>query len=341
MKTCLTLCLFIFSSSILFSQNENIEKFGEGFIKAINSNDTTFQEKTINEIFSQSAIEEVGIERLLNFIERMHSDYSPLEYHHSEVLSFDKPKGKSFIMHIYAKKTGAVMWSDFQMRLDSESPHKLKTIAFIAEVSEPVTLPNGSIEQKYTIDWLTNYLENLKSKYDLYGSILISKGKKVLFEKYYGFEDLLRKQPVTDKTLFNVASGGKMFTALCIARLVEVNKLNYEDKITKYLHGFSDQTRADKITIHNLLSHTSGVAEYWTEQTDNAVRSAASINDHLQLVYKAGFDFDACTEYLYCNSNYILLGAIIEKVTGKSFLNPQVWYHQVILNMELKILQQF
>ncbi len=106
------------------------------------------------------------------------------------------------------------------MRLDPEPPHKLNKIGFIAEVSEPVTLPNGSIEQKYTLDWLSTYLENLKSKYDLYGSILIAKGDKIIFEKYYGYEDLNKKIPITDKTLFNMASGGKMFTALCIAKLV-------------------------------------------------------------------------------------------------------------------------
>lgn len=319
MKTFLAFCLFVFSGSILFSQNENIENFGEGFIKAINSNDSTIQIKIINEIFSQSALGEFGVERLLNFIRRMHENYAPMKYHHSEVLSFDKPEGKSFIMHIYAKKSDAVMWNDFQMRLDPEPPHKLETIGFIAEVSEPVTLPNGSIEQRYTLDWLGNYLEDLNSKYDLYGSILIAKGDKIIFEKYYGYEDLDRAIPITDKTLFNIASGGKMFTALCIAKLVEENKLKYDDKITKYLDGFSDQTKADKITIHNLLSHTSGIAEYWTNETDKAVYSATSINDHLKLVYKAGFDFDAGTRYQYCNSNYILLGAIIEKVTGKSY----------------------
>jgi CubicO group peptidase (beta-lactamase class C family) len=222
-------------------------------------------------------------------------------------------------MHIYAKQPDAVMWKDFQMRLEPEPPHKLKSTGFIAEVSEPVTLPNGSIEQKETLDWLSNYLETLKSEYDLYGSILIAKGNKILFEEYYGFADADKKIPITNKTLFNVASGGKMFTALCIAKLVEMNKLSYEDKITKYLKGFNDESKADNITIHHLLSHTSGIAEYWTGQNDNAVYSATSINDHLQLVLESGFDFEPGTAYQYCNSNFILLGAIIEKVTGKSF----------------------
>jgi CubicO group peptidase (beta-lactamase class C family) len=222
-------------------------------------------------------------------------------------------------MHIYAKQPDAVMWKDFQMRLDPKPPHKLKSIGFIAEVSEPITLPNGSIEQKGTLDWLSGYLEKLKSEYDLFGSILIAKGGKILFEEYYGFADVEKKIPITNKTLFNVASGGKMFTALCIAKLVEMNKLSYEDKITKYLTGFSDESKADKITIHHLLSHTSGISEYWSGQNDDAVYSATNIDDHLQLVLKSGFDFEPGTAYQYCNSNFILPGAIIEKITGKSF----------------------
>ena len=162
-------------------------------------------------------------------------------------------------------------------------------------------------------------METLKSEYDLYGSILIAEGDKILFEEYYGYADEEKKIPITNRTLFNVASGGKMFTALCISKLVDMNKLKYEDKITKYLNGFADSTKASNITIHHLLSHTSGISEYWSGQNDKFVHSATSINDHLTLVYKSGFDFEAGIAYQYCNSNYILLGAIIENVTGKSF----------------------
>jgi CubicO group peptidase (beta-lactamase class C family) len=316
MKKILLFLLLLNSS--MFSQ-ELMDDFGEMFITAINSDSENVQKEIVLNIFSKSTIDEVGMERLLVFIEKMHSDFSPLTYHHSEILSFDYPGGKNFIMHIYAKQPDAVMWQDFQIRLDPEPPHKLKTIAFIAEVSEPVTLPNGGIDKKETLDWLSNYLEELKSKYDLYGSILIAKNDKPLFEKYYGFADVDKEISITDKTLFNIASGGKMFTALCIAKLVEENKIRYDDLITKYLNEFTDTTSAKKVTVHQLLSHTSGVAEYWTDETDDEVYSATKIKDHLELVYKSGFDFEPGTSYQYSNSNYILLGAIFEKVTGKSF----------------------
>lgn len=310
--------LFVLLTSISFSQ-DNSNDLGEMFIRAINSSSETEQKEIIINIFSPSAINEIGVDRLFNLITQLHTNYAPITYHHSEIVSFNKPEGTNYIMHIYAKQPEEVMWKDFQMRLDPQPPHKLKSIGFIAEVSEPVTLPNGSIEQKETLDWLSNYLENLKSEYDLYGSILIAKGNKILFEEYYGYADVEKKIPITNETLFNVASGGKMFTALCIAKLVEENKIRYDDLITKFLNEFTDTISAKKVTVHQLLCHTSGVTEYWTDETDDEVYSATKIKDHLELVYKSGFDFEPGSAYQYSNSNYILLGAIIEKITGKSF----------------------
>jgi CubicO group peptidase (beta-lactamase class C family) len=320
MKTTLqcVLYLVLFLSINLVAQSKP-DDYGALFIKAINSTSEIEQKEIISKIFSQSALDEVGMDRLHSFIKRMHSDYAPLSYHHSETLSFNKPDGISYIMHIYAKKDGELMWQDFQMRLDPEPPNKLKTIGFIAEVSEPIALPNGSIEQKETLDWLNSYIQSLNSQYDLYGSILIAKGNNILLEKYFGFADQEKTIPINSNLLFGMASGGKMFTALCIAKLVEDKKLNFNDRITKYIEGFSDKSKADKITIHHLLSHTSGVEQYWWGQKSEDFNNAVTINDHLKMVLVAGLKTEAGKEYEYNNSNYILLGAIIEKVTGKDY----------------------
>lgn len=310
---------FLLFAIINLVPQEKIDDYGAFFVRAINSNSEIEQKEIISKIFSQSALDEVGMDRLHSFIKRMHSDYAPLTYHHSETLSFNKPDGISYIMHIYAKKDGDLMWQDFQMRLDPELPNKLKTIGFIAEVSEPITLPNGSIEQKETLEWLTNYIQNLNSEYDLYGSMLIAKGNNILLEKYFGFADQEKTIPINSHSLFGMASGGKMFTALCVAKLVEEGKLKFSDHITKYIDGFSDTIKANKITIHHLLTHTSGVEQYWWGQKSEAFNNAVTINDHLKMVISVGLKNEAGKEYEYNNSNYILLGAIIEKVTGKDY----------------------
>lgn len=311
--------LFISLISTCLLAQTNQTDYGELFIRAINSSSETEQREIISKIFSQSAINEVGVDRLLGLVIQLHNTYAPIKYHHSETLSFNKPEGTSQIMHIYAKKDGDVMWQDFQMRLDHEPPYKLKTIGFIAEVSEPIALPNGSIEQNETLDWLNSYIQTLNLKYDLYGSILIAKGNNILFEKYFGFADQERTIPINPNSLFGMASGGKMFTALCVAKLVEDKKLDYNDHIVKYIDGFSDKTKADKITIHHLLTHTSGVEHYWWGQKSEAFSNAVTINDHLKMVLDVGLKNDAGKEYEYNNSNYILLGAIIERVSGTDY----------------------
>jgi CubicO group peptidase (beta-lactamase class C family) len=314
----LLLLIILLPNIVLLAQDQKPD-FGKQFIKAINSVSEQEQRALIHEIFSPVALADPGIERLVEFTKRMQSNFAPLEYHHSDMVTFEKPAGTVYVMHIFCRKKGAQMWTDIQFYLDPNSPHKLQKVAFVAEVTEPIHLPNGNIDEGETLEWLSHYSDKLNSDYDLYGSFLITKGNKVLYEKFYGYEDEEKQRTLSNKTLFNIASGGKMFTAVAIAQLVENGRLSYEDKITKYLSDFRDSTKANKIAIHHLLSHTSGINEYWSGQNDKAVYSATSTPDHMKLVYQAGFSFEPGERYQYCNSNFIALGAIIEQITGKSF----------------------
>ncbi len=306
--------LFFIGANSTLSWAQDVD-LGKALIEAINLPIEEKRKEIIQEIFSINALNNLGINRIMNPINRWNDEYTPLEYHHTEINEFKKQTGSVYVMHVYARKNGEIMFKDFQFYLDSNPPHKIENIAFIAEVAEPVNLPNGSIEQSQTLEWLSAYAANLNEVYDLYGSYQILKGSSIIFNRQYGFEDLERTIPISENTLFNIASGGKMFTAVGIAQLVEGRKISYDDPITKYLKGFNNKTYSDKIKIHHLLSHTSGVAEYWTRKTDPEVYSATTIDDHLKIVYEAGFDFEAGSKYQYCNSNFILLGAIIEKVS--------------------------
>lgn len=306
-----TLCLFeTYAQSI---------DYGRLLVEAINTASSSERTDLIKKSFSDQALETPGVEALEGIVKRWHEEYSPLAYHHSETNEFKKSTGSVYVMHVYARKVDDTMYKDFQIYLDPNSPHKLEKIAFIAEVAEPVNLPNGSIDQPATLDWLTTYAEKLKTENDLFGSYQIIQGNRVLFDKQFGFENLEQQVPITKQTRFNMASGGKMFTAVAIAQLVEGRKLSFDDPITHYLKGFPDKAKANQVKIRHLLAHTSGVAEYWNGQTDAAVLSATTIDQHLRLVYAAGFEEEAGKAYRYCNSNFILLGAILEKVTGQSY----------------------
>ena len=319
---CLSILLVIFLSGIcIFGQDKNDEESGYGreFIEALNTDSEKRRRELIQGFFAKSELEEKGVDRFVAFMTQLGSVFSPIEYHHSEFRTAKTGDTVRNAMHVFAKQKSTGKWKNFQFWIEPKPSLKIVRLLFVADVTEPVTLPKKGIGDSGTRAWINEYVARLAKEEQLYGSILIAKGDEILIERYFGFEEAAKTNPISPQTVFNVGSGSKMFTALCIAQLVEKGKLSYEDKITRFLDGFSDKKMADRITVRHLLTHSSGVSEYWTKDTREAVLSAKNNNDLLKLVYGAGFDFKAGTRHLYSNSNFVLLGAIIEKVSGKNF----------------------
>lgn len=148
------------------------------------------------------------------------------------------------------------------------------------------------------------------------------KDGEIVYEHYLGYANLEHKTKVDKDTRFNIASNAKQFTALCILKLVEQGKVNLEEDFRKYLPSLYPNIQ-DKITISNLLTHTSGVRDYcdllalqgktWWKQFIDNEDAIGLLQGQKDLNFRPG------TESLYSNSNYILLTAIIKKVTNQDF----------------------
>jgi CubicO group peptidase (beta-lactamase class C family) len=146
---------------------------------------------------------------------------------------------------------------------------------------------------------------------------------KIVYEKVAGFANLTDSTLITKDTRFNIASNGKQFTALAILVLMDEKKISLTDDIRKYLPTIYPKLNS-KITIENLLNHTSGIRDVydlWSLQGLTWWKYTFSNKDVLRLIEKQReLNFNPSTKYLYSNTNYILLTAIVEKVTGKSFV---------------------
>jgi D-alanyl-D-alanine carboxypeptidase len=150
----------------------------------------------------------------------------------------------------------------------------------------------------------------------------VAENGKVVLARGYGLADLEDRAPVTDKTVFRIGSITKQFTAALILRLADQGKLSISDPLSKY---FPDFPRAKEVTLQQLLSHTSGISTYTNPKSAEEYVALArtewtsdSLIAHIA-AEKPGYDFDPGTGWAYSNSGYILLGAIIEKVSGKSY----------------------
>ena len=150
---------------------------------------------------------------------------------------------------------------------------------------------------------------------------------KWAYQHTYGMADLEAKTPITTQNAFYIGSMAKQFTAMSILLLAEQGKLSLNDDIRKYLPELPDY--GTPITVENLIHHTSGIQEYydlWNQKMQNEwegdpVSHAAEVNasNSLKLIAsQKTLNFPPGDKYVYTNTNYFLLGQIVERVSGKS-----------------------
>jgi CubicO group peptidase (beta-lactamase class C family) len=153
----------------------------------------------------------------------------------------------------------------------------------------------------------------------LSGVILIAKDGKPIFKKAYGLADKSANTPNKTDTKFNLGSMNKMFTAVSIAQLAEKGKLSFDDKVGKYLPDYPNQNVREKVTIHQLLTHTSGLGSFWNKKFDERRASIKTVADYLALFADEPLLFEPGARFQYSNSGFVVLGAIIEKVSGQNY----------------------
>lgn len=148
-------------------------------------------------------------------------------------------------------------------------------------------------------------------------ALLVSKDGEILYSKGFGFADIGNNQPITPQTKFRIGSITKQFTSAAILKLQEERKISVKDKLSKFIPDFP---RGNEVTIHHLLTHTSGIQTY-TGRPDfvSRVTSGISEDDLVTIIKQSPYDFNPGERYLYNNSGYFLLGHIIRLVTGKAY----------------------
>lgn len=150
------------------------------------------------------------------------------------------------------------------------------------------------------------------------GVFLAVKKGKVLYRKAFGMADLELNIKMKPEFVFEIGSMTKQFTAISVLILAEQGKLKLDDEITKYVPDYP--TNGNRITIHHLLTHTSGIKDFTSMKAiKNIAREDLSPKDLVGFFKNEPIDFKPGEQYKYCNSGYVLLGYIIEIVSGESY----------------------
>jgi CubicO group peptidase (beta-lactamase class C family) len=182
--------------------------------------------------------------------------------------------------------------------------------------------------EKETLDGLRELMDKKAAEDTFAGAVIVAKDGVPIFAETRGLADRETGEPNTLDTKFRIASMGKMFTAVSTMKLVEDGKINLDDTLDKYLPDYPNNDVASKVTIRQLLNHTSGLGDIFTDEYYKDPSKFKETADYIKANADNPLGAEPGTKFAYSNYGYVLLGAIIEKASGQpyeSFLKEKIF----------------
>ena len=222
---------------------------------------------------------------------------------------------------LYARLPEA--WLSLSFAVAPAAPHPVVGIGLRPGSAPPEVaarqrrLPDAEVAR--TLD---AYVQRLVAADAFSGTVTLAKDGKPLFSKAYGLAHKGYQVPNRVDTKFNLGSMNKMFTAVAVAQLVEAGKLRYEDTVGKHLPDYPNADVRDKVSVHHLLTHTSGLQDYFNDEYMKTSKDRfKTVADFLPLFRDKPLAFAPGERFGYSNAGFMLLGALIEKVSGRDYFD--------------------
>ncbi len=193
----------------------------------------------------------------------------------------------------------------------------LTSLMFLSNLNAQQTTDTSSL--KSLAKKLDEFITSSSGDFKFNGSVLISQKGEIILQKGYGSENIAAHLLNDSNTVFQIGSMTKQFTAAVILKLQEEGKLSVQDKLSKYL---PDYHYGNKISLEDLLTHTSGIYNYTNDiDAEDSAIVCNPINKKviLDAFYNKSLDFKPGSKFSYDNSDYYLLGLIIEKITSEPY----------------------
>jgi D-alanyl-D-alanine carboxypeptidase len=202
--------------------------------------------------------------------------------------------------------------------LRPEDPSKIARMEF-AGVPVPAEFAPARMSEADALAALNSYTERLAKNDRFSGALLIARHDRILLQKAWGFANREKRRPNTIDTQFRIGSMNKMFTAVAVLQLVEAGKVSLDATVGTYLPDYPNKEVASKVTVRHLLTHTGGTGDIFGPEFDANRTTLKEHSDYLKLYGSRAPDQTPGAEFEYSNYGFVLLGALIEKVSGMSY----------------------
>ncbi|HEV7838988.1 MAG TPA: serine hydrolase domain-containing protein, partial [Gemmatimonadaceae bacterium] len=207
------------------------------------------------------------------------------------------------------------------MGVEVAAPHQITSYGLRRISRPPEAGPPPRLSESAVVKDLEDYVMRMVATDQFSGAVLIAKNGKPLLRRAFGLASREFGVPNKVDTKFNLASMNKMFTAVAIAQLVQEGRMAFSDTLYKLLPDYPNKVVARKITVHQLLSHTSGLGDFFNERFEAKKTRLRSIKDYFPLFAGDSLVFEPGTRWGYSNAGFIVLGAIIERLSGQDYFD--------------------
>jgi D-alanyl-D-alanine carboxypeptidase len=205
-----------------------------------------------------------------------------------------------------------------EFEMTTEEPVRIARQALRA-VPRPADLALVRMSEAAALSALAARVDERVKSDDFSGVVLVARHGKILLHKAAGQANRQLGTPITLETKFRNGSMNKMFTSVATLQLVEAGKLSLSDPIGKHLTGYPNAELASKVTVRHLLTHTGGTGDIFGPEFAKHRATLREHADYVKLYGERELGFEPGTQWRYSNYGFVLLGALIEKISGESY----------------------
>jgi CubicO group peptidase (beta-lactamase class C family) len=319
----ITLIVFLILALVARAGDETAIRFPEteagkrveSYFCAFNSNNENDMRTYLEQNITPDNLKKRPIEQRMALYRQLKSDLATLEPVKIIKESTDAIK--------LAARSAKESWLELTFEFEKSSPYKLLGIR-IMRLDEPPDLnaPTTPMTEEEMLKELNTFMDGISVKDEFSGVVLLAKGDKPIFRKAYGLASKEYNFPNRVDTHFNLGSINKFLTRIAIEQLEGKGELGLDDPINKYLPDYPNKDAAEKVTISHLLDMTSGIGDFFGEKYQSTPKDRIrNLSDYLLLFGDKPLLFEPGTNRQYSNGGYIVLGLIIEKVSGKTYFD--------------------
>jgi len=285
----------------------------QAYIEAFNSGSLDRMKAFFEEHFAASALKETPVAQRVT---RYQNGRLQLKS-----LTVERAVAELDFQTAFLVKTGGGQNVLLRATVEKTAPHKL--LAIILEMVEDpseITVPEPKANEPEFVAAVRAFLEEQTRADEFSGVVLVAKDGRVVFHEAYGFADREAKVRNQKDTRFNLGSINKSFTRVAVYQLARAGRLDLDDTIKRFLPDYPNADAAAKVIVRQLLNMTSGIGDFFGSRYDATPKEKIrKLQDYLPLFADLPLEFEPGTSNKYSNGGYIVLGLIIEKVSGADY----------------------